>query len=364
MAISKRLRFEILKRDGFKCRYCGTTAAERELRVDHVTPTALGGRDEPSNLVASCEPCNNGKSSSAPDAPLVSGVEDSALRWAHAMRQAAADAAGAHEARLAYRRTFEAAWNAWTYESNGERKPFELPSDWRQSIENFRLAGLPDFLLDEIVDATMNAKYVKKLFNYFAGVAWKRIGEIQTAARRHLEQQADPETGRGLKVPCSTAFDVWSEIYRRLYGEVIPQATIDKFLELVQMHHERGDEDHVILSAAQAAGACADPYLGMYMIPDSDRLIRITHAVQVWSRLWYRCATRDGEKETEPTADERSAFELDIDSAIDLNVEQQDILCAAALAGSKRAREVAEYIPELAKHYDEIAREFEQAANI
>lgn len=61
MAVSKRLRFEILRRDGFKCRYCH--AAEVLLAVDHIKPIALGGSDHPSNLVASCDDCNTGKSS-------------------------------------------------------------------------------------------------------------------------------------------------------------------------------------------------------------------------------------------------------------------------------------------------------------
>ena len=43
-ALSKRVRFEIFKRDGFKCLYCGATPAQKVLRVDHVTPVVDGGR--------------------------------------------------------------------------------------------------------------------------------------------------------------------------------------------------------------------------------------------------------------------------------------------------------------------------------
>jgi hypothetical protein len=63
MAVSKRLRYEILRRDSYTCRYCGASAPDVPLRVDHVTPVALGGADHPSNLVTSCEDCNSGKSS-------------------------------------------------------------------------------------------------------------------------------------------------------------------------------------------------------------------------------------------------------------------------------------------------------------
>lgn len=60
-SLSKRLRFEIFKRDGFKCLYCGATPAQKVLRVDHVTPVAEGGADDPINLVTSCFDCNAGK---------------------------------------------------------------------------------------------------------------------------------------------------------------------------------------------------------------------------------------------------------------------------------------------------------------
>lgn len=60
--LSKRVRFEIFKRDGFKCRYCGVTAVGEQLTVDHVVAVANGGTDAPENLVTCCASCNGGKS--------------------------------------------------------------------------------------------------------------------------------------------------------------------------------------------------------------------------------------------------------------------------------------------------------------
>ena len=62
MSLSKRTRFEILKRDGFRCKYCGASALTSLLHVDHVLPRAEGGTDEPANLVTACAACNLGKS--------------------------------------------------------------------------------------------------------------------------------------------------------------------------------------------------------------------------------------------------------------------------------------------------------------
>lgn len=61
--ISKRLRFEIFKRDGFRCVYCGATPVSSPLHVDHVEPVAAGGESGPENLVTACASCNLGKSS-------------------------------------------------------------------------------------------------------------------------------------------------------------------------------------------------------------------------------------------------------------------------------------------------------------
>jgi len=63
-ALSKKTRFEVLKRDGFKCQYCGASAPDVRLQVDHIKPVAHGGSDAIRNLVTSCQPCNIGKATS------------------------------------------------------------------------------------------------------------------------------------------------------------------------------------------------------------------------------------------------------------------------------------------------------------
>lgn len=61
-SISPRLRFEILTRDGFRCRYCGRGEADAVvLHLDHVRPVADGGASTIDNLVAACQECNSGK---------------------------------------------------------------------------------------------------------------------------------------------------------------------------------------------------------------------------------------------------------------------------------------------------------------
>ncbi len=59
--ISDKTRFEVFKRDSFKCQYCGRSAPDVILEVDHVKPVARGGPDDLLNYVTSCRDCNQGK---------------------------------------------------------------------------------------------------------------------------------------------------------------------------------------------------------------------------------------------------------------------------------------------------------------
>ncbi len=60
-SLSKGLRFDIFKRDGFTCQYCGQKPPDVVLQVDHIRPVAAGGTNDILNLVTSCESCNQGK---------------------------------------------------------------------------------------------------------------------------------------------------------------------------------------------------------------------------------------------------------------------------------------------------------------
>lgn len=59
--IGAKLRFEVFKRDAFKCQYCGKAAPDVILRVDHVRPVSKGGDDDLLNLITACFECNAGK---------------------------------------------------------------------------------------------------------------------------------------------------------------------------------------------------------------------------------------------------------------------------------------------------------------
>jgi 5-methylcytosine-specific restriction endonuclease McrA len=60
-AMTKKMRYEILKRDNYTCQLCGRKAPEVILEVDHKQPVALGGKTVPDNLWTLCRDCNRGR---------------------------------------------------------------------------------------------------------------------------------------------------------------------------------------------------------------------------------------------------------------------------------------------------------------
>jgi 5-methylcytosine-specific restriction endonuclease McrA len=72
-------RLAIYLRDRFTCSYCLsdlTTAAPRDITLDHVIPRAAGGSNEPKNLITACVHCNCARKSS----PVSAFANDSARR--------------------------------------------------------------------------------------------------------------------------------------------------------------------------------------------------------------------------------------------------------------------------------------------
>jgi len=61
--LSDSMRYDVLRRDNFRCVLCGMSAKDGAiLHVDHIIPISKGGKTEYSNLRTLCEKCNIGKS--------------------------------------------------------------------------------------------------------------------------------------------------------------------------------------------------------------------------------------------------------------------------------------------------------------
>lgn len=60
-SMGKKIRFEVFKRDKFTCQYCGKSAPDVILHVDHIMPISKGGEEDITNLITACQDCNLGK---------------------------------------------------------------------------------------------------------------------------------------------------------------------------------------------------------------------------------------------------------------------------------------------------------------
>ncbi len=62
-AISEKLRFQVLQRDGYRCRACGRSPEKDgvTLQIDHILPVDWGGETVLDNLQALCDEDNRGK---------------------------------------------------------------------------------------------------------------------------------------------------------------------------------------------------------------------------------------------------------------------------------------------------------------
>jgi 5-methylcytosine-specific restriction endonuclease McrA len=60
-SISASKRVLVLNRDGYKCVFCGRTAKQVQLEVDHIVPFSPGGNNDLQNLQTLCFDCNRGK---------------------------------------------------------------------------------------------------------------------------------------------------------------------------------------------------------------------------------------------------------------------------------------------------------------
>ena len=190
MAVSKRTRFEVLRRDNYACRYCRSD--EGKLTIDHVTPVVLGGSDDPSNLVACCVDCNAGKSSSAPDADLVAEIDEDAARWARARERALAAMEKDRQDAAKWHRKFLREWKSWDKDASF------LPLDWRDSITRWVRLGLT---VDQIIEAhdiacTKRSVRSRSVFAYMAGVLNNRLREIEARTALELVLEATEDWAR------------------------------------------------------------------------------------------------------------------------------------------------------------------------
>ncbi len=158
--ISKKIRFEVFKRDKFTCQYCGRKAPDVVLNVDHITPVAEGGTNDMLNLITACFSCNNGKRATPLD------------------KNAALDK---------QRKQLE--------ELQERREQIEMMFEWKQSLED--LSDYSTSLLVEYIESLITPHKIKeagllKVKSYLKQFGLDEVLEaVDISARQYIQYDDD-----------------------------------------------------------------------------------------------------------------------------------------------------------------------------
>jgi hypothetical protein len=242
MSVSKRLRYEILRRDNHACRYCGDAAPGVKLNVDHVIPKALGGSDKPTNLVTSCAACNAGKTSSMPDAQPVEDVDQDAFRQAVAARaRPTHDPETGMPTCWSFREVelaiAEFAWgHAWTISTDGQSPSTDQYNEFLDQRGNLADQGRS---APEIICAAVLAGLTQA-----SRLTWG----LGAAQLRHAPISGEEhERARG-------AVDLWLAAWRERHGASPSPELVNEFKGRVIQAVRDGRTRDQIMRAAKSAG--------------------------------------------------------------------------------------------------------------
>lgn len=170
IAIGKKLRFDVFKRDAFTCQYCGSKPPSVVLEIDHVHPVAGGGDNSSDNLITACFDCNRGKSdvllSSIPQS-----LEDRASILAEKQDQIKAYERLIKSIKRKEEKSIDAVQEIFTAYFDG----FSFSTTFRESVRVF-IQKLP---IDDVEQAMHTAcsriRRKDDSIKYFCGICWKII---------------------------------------------------------------------------------------------------------------------------------------------------------------------------------------------
>ena len=169
--LSKKVRFEVFKRDGFTCAYCGATPPKVILQVDHIVPVSGGGNNSIDNLVTSCQPCNIGKGKNSLTS-IPESLQEKALR----IKEQEEQLQGFYK--ILKERDDGIESELWEVAQMIEPMALEkgIPRDWAKSIRYFlEQLGLYDAKYAAEIARAKFPYGGKKTFLYFCGVCHRKI---------------------------------------------------------------------------------------------------------------------------------------------------------------------------------------------
>jgi 5-methylcytosine-specific restriction endonuclease McrA len=172
--LSKKIRFDVFKRDNFCCQYCGQTPPAIVLEIDHIRPVSRGGKNDIDNLVASCFDCNRGKSDKLLTV-IPKSIEEKA-----ALLQEKQDQLKAFEKLQKSKRRFEEKQIDQVEEVFQEYYPDRyFTPKFRTSIRKFVQRMPSHLIIDAMHMACARMSNNIDATKYFCGICWRTIKEAE-----------------------------------------------------------------------------------------------------------------------------------------------------------------------------------------
>lgn len=168
-SISKKMRFDVFKRDGFVCQYCGSHPPSVILHVDHIHPVSKGGKNHSDNLITACESCNLGKG--AEELTVIPGsLEDRAAE----VLEREAQIKGFNKVLEAKRErlrldTWRVMAEIYPHQDSVSKSEFQTVKTFIDKLGLHEVLGAAETSMGDHVKGAP--------FKYFCGICWNKIRE-------------------------------------------------------------------------------------------------------------------------------------------------------------------------------------------
>lgn len=174
MSVSKRKRFNVFKRDGFTCQYCGAKPPKVVLECDHIIPVSKGGKDEHHNLITSCFSCNRGKSNI-----LLTDLPETFLNKAEELKEKRDQLKAYNQLVISYEKEIKKQIDQVDQAYQDCNEGYVLTDSFRNgTVRKFIDALGVRYVVDNMYTACYKVRHEQYAIKYFCGICWNQIREL------------------------------------------------------------------------------------------------------------------------------------------------------------------------------------------
>lgn len=170
--ISKKVRFEVFKRDNFTCQYCSAKPPKVPLEIDHLKPICKGGKNNIDNLITACFDCNRGKSGNE-----LSSIPQTLVEKSEAKRLALIQYREYQKIIAQEKKQMDIDINSVESVYNSFFEEYIFSEKFKISVKKFIQKLGVEIVIDAMESACIKIRNENKALKYFCGICWNIIKE-------------------------------------------------------------------------------------------------------------------------------------------------------------------------------------------